>query len=174
MGGNGNINSCPEGYTKTSAVTECEAMANFFDWTYKGEVSEPDYPSGCYMDSEHYPFAVYVNTHATGGSHAKATPMCPKVVLGFDPMDAHIGSGDINSCPAGYTKTSSVTDCKAMAAAFDWTYKGEVSTPNYPSGCYMDWEHQPFAVYVNTHATGGPNSKATPMCPPSSVSSGLE
>ena len=55
-----NTNACSGSHTKITSSTECQNAANRLGYTWKGDLTYSDYPSGCYRSGS---FSVYYNKH---------------------------------------------------------------------------------------------------------------
>ncbi len=74
-------------------------------------------------------------------------------------------AADTNACPAGSSKITTEATCAAAAAFLGRTYSGFVSSPLFPSGCYLDTTAAPVAfVRLNKDPTGSAASVAQPLC----------
>ncbi len=71
-----------------------------------------------------------------------------------------------NACPAGYSKITDITTCRAAAKALGTTYAGGNSLSTKPSGCYRSTVTQAATsfVYLNTDATGAADRDSQPVC----------
>ena len=65
-------------------------------------------------------------------------------------------------CPQSYSQVTTDAACKSLAAIGGKAYVGSVNIASFPPGCF--WLNVGGGVYLNTHATGGPNPNARQLC----------
>eukprot|EP00948_MAST-09A_sp_MAST-9A-sp1_P000216 g216.t1 len=68
-----NTNACSGSNTKITSSTECQNAANRLGYTWKGDETVSDYPSGCYRYGSS---SVYYNKHSTGSARSYNYPIC--------------------------------------------------------------------------------------------------
>jgi hypothetical protein len=74
-------------------------------------------------------------------------------------------AANTNACPAGYSKITEVTTCKAAAAFLGRMFSGAFTSLLFPSGCYLrNLDTAVAFVYLNADPTGAANPTAQPLC----------
>jgi hypothetical protein len=75
-----------------------------------------------------------------------------------------LGNASSNRCPTSYLWLDIEDACKRAADPdiANSTYGGSGAYSYYPAGCY--WHTVTGGFYYNTHATGGSNYYAQPLC----------
>jgi hypothetical protein len=73
-------------------------------------------------------------------------------------------AANTDACPAGYSKITVATTCKAAAAFLGTPYNDfSVVSLERPSGCSLSTVNNP-TVYLNNDATGAAAATAQPLC----------
>ncbi len=72
-------------------------------------------------------------------------------------------AANTNACPAGYSKITDVTTCRAAAAFLGTPFGSVFGSSSKPSGCYLGTVNNP-TVYLNTDPTGAADADAQPIC----------
>jgi hypothetical protein len=75
---------------------------------------------------------------------------------------AFVGKLNSRTCPHGYSEVTTEAACQSLAAIGGKPYAGSVNLETFPPGCF--WLNVGGGVYLNTHATGGPNPNAQQLC----------
>ncbi len=81
--GPASTNACRAGYSKITTEVTCRVAAGFLGKPYGGNTSFSAYPSGCYLNTA--VGSVYLNTYPTGGTAARAQPLCLGTGAPFQP-----------------------------------------------------------------------------------------
>ena len=111
-----NTNACSGSHTKITSETECQNAANRLGYTWKGDQTYSNYPSGCYR----YQFSsVYYNKHSTGSAQSNSFPICQGCILEC-PAGQYLpftSSSQCNECPKGrYGSTAGLRICTECPA----------------------------------------------------------
>jgi len=106
-------NVCPAGSVSMGTEAECRSAATALGYGFDSSGSWPGDPKGCFYYTNGYTDGnVYFNTHETGGTNPRDTPICDSTGTG---NGTGTGTGTTSSCMAAVGQCVATAD-QCMAA----------------------------------------------------------
>ena len=137
--------NCPEGTvinTKDSCIIQAQKLG--YDLGSCSECPQSTYPSGCFYEPNRQLvwFNGYTDVSSTNPANSSFGGLCS---LG-DGTGFAVGKLTDPKCAIGYTRITTIDDCKRAAEALGSIYSREGDWNDIPSGCYRS---KSLSIYFN-------------------------